>query len=262
MNGAALRPPAPPPSALPLVEIVAEIGCELGAPSDLARFAAVVAAERSRYPISHRRVERHTTAGLREGDDVVVTEHERLLGQVMTDANGLEIHALVDSFSARCTGRFEDWPTLATEGTRMWAQYRDTVAPVRLTHVAVRYIMHVAGLEDARLLCRHIRFAPEFPARPAGPVSSYFAQMGAHDDAVDAEVTIVVALAVDDDGVPGLRLESHLVGSIAAKVGVDDTADLVARQAQLDEAQRDICAGLLVGLDGPVLERPADDPAA
>lgn len=131
---------------------------------------------KNRYPGKKRRI--HVQGQFSAGAEVGASATQMLMGFAFSSEDGKRVfQARRDGFTFSRLRPYGSWPELRDEGRRLWEIYREVVAPVRITRVAVRYINQIDIPLSQIDYKDYFRTIPEVsPELPQG-LSGFFMQL-------------------------------------------------------------------------------------
>lgn len=160
----------------PITEALIDIRVEAPQGLTLQTLEGLHGAIKDRYPGKKKRVymEGRFSAGVEIGAAAKQTE----MGFAFATENGRQIfQARRDGFTFSRLRPYGNWAQLREEGRRLWNIYRESVAPLQITRVAVRYINQIDIPSQATDYKVYFRTVPEVsPELPQG-LSGFIMQL-------------------------------------------------------------------------------------
>ena len=128
------------------------------------------------YPGRLKRV--HVEGAVTVGAEPGFTSKQTETGFVFQSSDGLQVCQFrLDGFSFSRLRPYKDWRSLSDEARRLWAMYKEELAPLRITRIAVRYINQIDIPLPAVDYKDYFRTTPEVsPDLPQG-LSGFFMQL-------------------------------------------------------------------------------------
>ena len=158
----------------PITEALIDIRVRLPDDANLATLSRFRDEVKDAYPQCRERRKWHSHFTLSKTEPPVVeTDSEGPDGYLFTSADGTKVvQARLDGFTFSRLKPYRDWADLREHARSLWQTYLDTVSPVAITRIAVRYINRIElalPFDDFRewiLTCPEV--APKLPQLLAG----------------------------------------------------------------------------------------------
>ena len=180
----------------PIVEMVLDVDCDLGAHFDVV--AAAPAAKRAYsqdYPIETKQyAEEFVIERLDEGTQVSSSPRAIQALRFSREDKTQLVQVRSSGYSFNRLAPYEGFDALLPEIERTWGIYRELVQPLAIKRVSLRYVNRIAVPHDERrvVLARYFKTGPRLPTKDLVS-TGFLLQNNAVDSATNFDVVTVLA---------------------------------------------------------------------